>query len=263
MRSLFFVWIFCSSLFAQIEELDRFSSLESHLTKETLLILDIDDTLLIPVQMLGCDEWFCHRLKEKGKTCDSNTALEKTLAEWEAIRHLSQMQVVEPGTEAIITSLQERGFMMMGMTTQGLALATRTHQQLVQNGFHIIRTTPMKGDCYLMVEDHGVLYRNGILFTSGTPKGPALFALFDQMKFTPKRLVFVNDKKSHLRDVEQEAEKRGVEFVGLRYAYADQHKALFSPDVAEYQYTHSSFGKILSDEEATIAMNRELLLEAQ
>lgn len=257
MRGLFFFIIFSVSGFCQIEELDRFSNLEKHLTKDTLLILDIDDTLLIPVQMLGSDEWFCYRLKEKEQRCNSKEALEKTLAEWEAIRHLSQMQIVEPGTEVIITSLQKRGFQIMAMTTQGLALATRTYQQLLQNGFELSSSSPMKGDCFLLVGDHGVLYRKGILFTSGTSKGVALFTLFKQMGFEPKRLVFVNDKESHLKDVEQEAKKMGIEFLGLRYAYADQHKALFSPEVAEYQYNHSSFGKILSNEEAQLAMNKK------
>ena len=47
-----------------------------------------------------------------------------------------------------------------------------------------------------------------------------------------------------------EAEKRGVEFIGLRYAYSDEKKARFSPEIADIQFTHSSFNKILSDEEA-------------
>jgi hypothetical protein len=237
-------------LFAEIQELTSFSSLEKHLTDDTLLLLDIDDTLLVPVQMLGCDEWFCHRLKEKSKSCDSRSALEKTLAEWEGVRHLTSMEVVEPGTQTILTILQDKGVMMMGLTTQGLALATRTHQQLQQNGLIIQKTTPMKNDCYLLIDSHGVLYRNGILFTSGMPKGKSLFALFDEMDFHPTRIVFVNDKKSHLQDVEEEAEEQGVEFLGLRYSYSDQKKARFSPDVAEHQYSHSNFGKILSDQEA-------------
>lgn len=259
MKLIFVFTFLIGFLFAEIKELKSFSYLENYLTKNTFLILDIDDTLLIPVQMLGCDEWFCHRLKEKKNTCDPDTALEATLAEWEAIRHLTKMEIVEPASASIIQALQAKGVPMMGLTTQGLALATRTYQQLKQNSILINQTTPMKKDCYLMVNSHGVLYRNGILFTSGTKKGKALFALFDEMNYHPERIVFVNDKESHLLDVAEEANNRGVEFLGLRYSYSDSKKAAFLPDVANYQYTHSNFGKILSDQEAIDQMKSEEL----
>jgi|GEM_PF-5944812 len=53
---------------------------------------------------------------------------EKALAKWEAVRHLTQVKIVEEGTQAIISSLQDKGLKMMALTTQGLALATRTEQ---------------------------------------------------------------------------------------------------------------------------------------
>ncbi len=51
------------------------------------------------------------------------------------------------------------------------------------------------------------------------PKGVSLFALCDKIGLTPKRIVFINDKHSHLRDIEVTAEERGVEFIGMRYAF--------------------------------------------
>ncbi len=256
MKLLFLSLFFYTTLIAQIIETPHFHEITSYIDKDTLVLLDIDDTLLIPNQMLGCDEWFNYRWKKYiQEGLDSPSALEKSLAEWEAVRHLTKMTVVEPGTEKIVSNLQRERYTVMGLTTQGVALATRTSQQLKENGIDLSLAAPRKDDHYLTLQGHGVLYRNGILFTSGKPKGRALFMLCEKMGFSPKRIVFINDKATHLRDIEEEATKQGVEFIGLRYAYSDKRKALFRPEIAEYQFKHSTLNRLLSDEEALKNLN--------
>ena len=115
MRYVCLFILLLSSLNGEIFEFRSFKDLYSHLTLDTLLILDIDDTLLIPKQMLGCDEWFMYRLnKRKVVGMHPSEALEKTLAEWEAVRHLTQMEIVEPDTETIIQLLQTQGYCVFG-----------------------------------------------------------------------------------------------------------------------------------------------------
>lgn len=138
----------------------------------------------------------------------------------------------------------------MGLTTQGLALATRTSIQLKEQKIDLKTASPFAEDVYFLNDHHGVLYRNGILFTSGSHKGKALFTFCEKIGLSPQKIVFINDKTTHLSEIEIEAEKRGVEFIGLRYSYSDAKKAKFSPELAHIQFTHSSFDKILSDEEA-------------
>jgi hypothetical protein len=236
---------------AKIVETAHFGEIKKHINKDTLVILDIDDTLLIPTQMLGCDEWFVGRLQEREKQgVQKAQGLEETLAEWEAIRHLSKMEIVEAGTEEVVRCMQNEGYTVMGLTTQGLALATRTCLQLKANHIDLLTTAPHKKDECVSVGGHTVLYRNGILFTSGTSKGEALFLLCDKIGYKPKRIVFINDKATHLKDIETVAEKKGVEFIGLRYAYSDARKRAYDPQIANYQFNHSSFAHILTDEEA-------------
>lgn len=239
------------ALHAEIIETPHFSDITKYANEETLLLIDIDDTLLITKQMLGCDEWFKlrldHHLEQMG---EFRPALEKALAEWEGIRHYSEMEIVEEGTESVIEALQKGGFPMMGLTTQGLALATRTSQQLAKVGIDLKKSAPADKDVYLLQEGHGVLYRNGILFTSGTKKGESFVKLMDAIGADFKRVVFINDKDTHLADLEKSAEERGIEFIGLRYAYSDAKKAAFDPEIAQIQFEKSSFSHLLSDEEA-------------
>ena len=250
MKAVLFFILFIT-LHAEILEIGRFDEAVPHIGKDTLVVLDIDDTLLIPRQMLGCDEWFIYRINKREKEgMAPRESLEKSLAEWEAVRHITEMEIVEPGTEAIVQALQKKGHAVMGLTTQGLALATRTSQQLKANRFDLTLTAPYKEDFYFSLNRHGILYRNGILFTSGMPKGEALFKLCDMAGCCPKQIVFINDKESHLADVEATAKKRGVPFIGLRYAYSDARKEAFSAEIAEYQFSHSSFAKLMTDQEA-------------
>jgi hypothetical protein len=251
MKFLLSLFLISFSLNASIIETKSFQEVPSHITKDSLVLLDIDDTLLIPVQMLGCDEWFKHRLEmHMKKGISFSHALDISLAEWEAIRHLSQMEIVEPGSENIVRKMQDDGFSIMGLTTQGVALSHRTVKQLLSHNIDLSKSAPFKEPYYFEQKDLGVLFRKGVLFTSGTSKGKALFTLCDHFGFKPKKIVFVNDKESHLKDVEEEAEKRGVEFVGLRYGFSDDRKSQFDPDVAHIQFTSSSFHSILTDDDA-------------
>lgn len=243
--------LLCAFVHAEILECGQFEKIHNYIGKGTLILFDIDDTLIVPKQMLGSDEWFGHRCRfyrEKG--LEQGKALEKALAEWEAIRHITEMELVEEGAVQIIKELQEKGVRCMGFTTQGLALATRTAQQLQSFGIDLKKSIPFQDDCYLEVDNHGVLFRNGIFFTSGTNKGKAFFALCDKMGYTPRRILFINDKYSHLRELEKVAEERNVNFIGLRYGYSDSRKKNFSWEIADMQFSESSFAHILSDSEA-------------
>ncbi|PWU16514.1 MAG: hypothetical protein C5B45_00300 [Chlamydiae bacterium] len=247
MKILFFsiALFICSSIDAKIIEINYFNESIPYLTQDTLFILDIDDTLLVPKQMLGSDMWFEDRIKQQ----KGSEAFEKTLNEWEGIRHFTQMQIVEPGTQKTIEDLQKKKHIIIGLSTQSLTLSKVTFHQLISNQIDLRVTAPQE-NYYFQNENKGVLYVNGILFTSGTSKGKALFQLLEKTKQRFKRIVFMNDKGSHLADIEKEAEKNHVEFFGLRYGYSDFRKKSFDSRIANIQLYRSGFTQILSDEEA-------------
>jgi hypothetical protein len=240
-----------SSVQGKIFETTRFEEISKHVTPGTLILMDIDDTIILPAQMVGCDEWFNLRWKKHEADGFSNAvALEKALAEWNAIRNITKMNTVEKETPKFIQDLQKKGYKIMGLTTQGLALATRTVQQLQEHQIDLSKTAPTAEDFYVNLSGHSVLFRKGILFTSGRNKGEAFFKFCDSMGLKPKKIVYIDDKASPLTAIETEAVKRGIECIGLRYAYADVHKAAFRPDIADFQFSHSNFVKLLTDEEA-------------
>lgn len=255
MRLFCFLFGFALTLSSEIIETPHFREIVTYASPETLIILDIDDTLLTPCQMLGTNAWFEYRFKEnrlRAKCGDD--PLDQTLAYWEGIRHFTQMEIVEEGSDKIIDSLQNQGIPVMGLTTQGLALATRTINQLYSCGIDLSKTSPTREDCYFD-NGHGVLFRKGILFTSGTHKGAALLKYLEIANIRPSRVVFLNDYKSHLLQVEESLEKKGISFIGLRYGFSDERVRRFSPEIADIQLRYSSFERILSDAEAEKIMS--------
>jgi hypothetical protein len=240
-----------SSISAAIIEIHNFREVAPYLTKNTLLILDIDDTLLIPKQMLGSDMWFQSRVEQqKALGLSPVEALEKALNEWEGIRHFTEMQLVEPGIEKIIDDLQKKGHIIMGLTTQPLTSSQITSRQLKDHQIDLTLTAPYQKSCYFQNENTAILYAYGVLFSSGTSKGKALFHLLEIIKKKYHRIVFINDKTSHLSDVAQAAQGNKTEFIGLRYAYSDFRKKAFDARIANIQLQTSGFSHILSDKEA-------------
>lgn len=251
LTALVYLSIFLTPLLSgKIIEVAHFNQLANFITDDTLVLVDIDDTLLIPCQTLGTDAWFCERLKHyKTIECNHEIALDRALADWEGIRHLTKIKIVETGSEKIVDQLQKKNVTLMGLTTQGLALTTRTINQLLSLAIDLSKTAPTKKD-YYFYNHQGILFRKGILFTSGSPKGEAVLLFLNLIDFHPKHIVFINDKATHLKDVETIVEEKGIRFTGLRYSYSDNRVSSYRSDIANIQWNHSSFNHILSDEEA-------------
>ena len=247
--------IYCP-LQAEILEIKNMDQVYNYLKPNTLIIFDIDNTLIEPVQSVGSDQWFRHRIAywiDHGM--EQEVALEKALADWMAVQNITKMQLSEPNIAKIVRHLQGRNFTVMGLTTRGLGMSTRTNQQLATVGIDLSKTAPSKDDIFFM-NQRGVLFREGTLFTANTHKGAALFKLLDQLDMTPKMILFINDKRSHIVPIEEWAIKRNIPFIGLRYSQLDEKVKNMDIEVTDIQF--ENFGHILSDDEA-----REILKERQ
>lgn len=249
MRYIFFTFFCFLFLYGEIIEIQTVDEMLPFLEEETLFIFDIDNTIMEPTQTLGSDQWFYHRKDQYLKKGYSpQEALESALAEWMSVQNLTRVKLVEEKIAAIIASLQHEKKGLIGLTTRGLGLATRTIEQLHSLKVDLSLAAPISKE-FLLKEPRGVLYRKGILFTAGAHKGKALATFLAEMEELPKKILFINDKRSHIAEVEEACLALNIPFVGLRYGYLDEKVAGFSPQLAEIQWSH--FGKILSDEEAT------------
>ncbi|MCX7998618.1 MAG: DUF2608 domain-containing protein, partial [Leptospiraceae bacterium] len=117
---LFFIFI-KNFLLAEIIEVKSFHEILNYLPSQkqasVFFVFDIDDTLLNTKQMLGSDQWFLDRISIYQKMqYPVQEAFEKTLAEWEGVRHLTQMELVEDQINNIIAQMQEKHATILGLT---------------------------------------------------------------------------------------------------------------------------------------------------
>ena len=248
MRLALLFFSFATLLFGEIREIRTISEIENHLDQETFFLFDIDNTIMEPAQTLGTDQWFHYRIKlylDRGFSYQEGH--DSALAEWMAVQNLTHVKLVEKQTKAWIEKLQNEGNGVIGLTSRGLGLATRTIEQLHSLGVDLSLASPVEGE-KLFFNERGILFRKGIVFTAGTNKGQAFLLFIGEMEQLPKRVVYIDDKGKYLKEVEEICEGLNIPFVGLRYSFLDEKVKNFSPEIAAIQWEH--FGKIISDEAA-------------
>lgn len=252
-------FMLCNTLSADIIETNHIGDIRNYIKPNSLVIFDIDNTIMETAQELGSDQWFYHRLQQnQAAGMEFEEALDETLAEWYAVQSVSKVKLVEPCAADVIRGIQNDGYTVMGLTTRGLGLCRTTIHQLKSLKVNLDTTAPTHEEIHFMNKE-GVLFRKGILFTAGSHKGIALAKFLHLINQKPDNIVFINDKATHLRPIEEICEKYGVPFIGLRYGFLDEKVANFRSDIADIQY--EAFGHIISDEAAEfILRSREIEL---
>ena len=245
-----FVGFFCiDQVSAKSIEIPKMEMLLAHVDERTLVIFDIDNTILEMAQALGSDQWFYHNLeKHRLQGLSSQDALEQLLPIYHTVQNISEVRPVEECTPGIIKDLQKKSLTVMALTTRGRETSGATHRQLHSLGIDMELTAPSTRKVSYEIDRKPVEYTDGVLFTSGSHKGKALWRLFALLDYYPTKVVFINDKDSHLAPVEETLQEKGIPFIGLRYSASDAKVLNFRPELGDIQLR--LLHKILSDSEA-------------
>lgn len=236
-------------LWSEIVDISSITQINEHLRNDSLVIFDLDNTIFEPTQELGNDQWFRQRIRDYRNTgLDKEVSVEHALIEWLSIQGVTKMKLVEEQSIPMISMLQDSGRSVMGLTTRGMEVSVQTLHHLKKLGVHLSFTSPFQKEHVFMNGPRGVLFKKGILFTSGTNKGSALFNFLEHADFVPKHIIFINDKASNLKEVEDFCFDKKIPFIGLRYAFLDNKVESYNHSVAIKQFEH--FGKILTDDHA-------------
>ncbi|MFC1870704.1 DUF2608 domain-containing protein [Candidatus Dependentiae bacterium] len=189
-----------------------------------LVIFDIDNTVGKLSTELGSDQWFYAKvdnLKASGKTVDE--AIQLALPELFHVQFHSWMEPVEKDTVQVIKNLQDKGVTVIALTARSLELTQRTIEQLHHMGIYFTKTDPY--ECPL-THGHGHgkagLYIDGIIFSGNHSKGEMIVSWFKQIKYRPKKIIFVDDKLKNLQSVEKALHNRDYPFIGIRYGHEDE-----------------------------------------
>jgi len=198
----------------------------------TLLVFDIDNTLVEPVGNIGSDQWYYYLEKAFRRDGLDEAAADAAAGEaWTKTLGTVKVKPVEALTTALVREQQKRGLKVMALTARGAEDAAATFAQLQAIGVDLAAAAVRKED--LSTEQKG-LYSRGVFFVGEGPnKGATLTAFLKKIGLRPKKIVFVDDKPHHAKNVDAALTAAGIPSVTFRYGAADAKVRAFNEVMSE------------------------------
>lgn len=226
-------------------------------TAESLLVLDIDDTIGVVKQVLGRDRWFKNKIisfQASGLTGEE--ALLETLKIYNPVQHASKMEAIDKTVDWPIKlqQLRKKNVKIIGLTARNDELVKTTLRQLSEVGVSFCEDVIMPGSC--IIDGKLVKVESGVIFASGLPKGQVLTST--KLKFVQelaefRRVHFVDDSRAHADSIFLALKEKEINVSSWHYTYAKEI-AEFDDEamqIATIQEKHFAETKtLLTDREA-------------
>lgn len=233
----------------RIESLAEISDLQP---AGTFYFFDIDDTLIDSPYMLGSKAW---------RKYMSEVTKRETICNWHdlfslyvALNH--PLNTVESITAPFIKELQEKGYVVFGLTarerkkwydTPAEDIDLLTANQLRSLGI-VFKTDNLDSIYDYLI--HSPEHFQGIFFADIEPKGGYLLKLFKEARKLPRKVIFIDDKQSQVESVAEALDELGIDNECYWYCPTDKKNQDFDPLVANiqlYYFWTSRAEHILSD----------------
>ncbi|HOI73245.1 MAG TPA: DUF2608 domain-containing protein [Syntrophales bacterium] len=246
---LLFVLVLPVSAGAEVRETADLKILEKEVTAGTLVCFDLDNTLIRAEQMLGSDQWWDDVVYELAASgLSGREATIKAYRIWLPLQTAGRFIPVQPDGPAVVRGLQERGVKVLGLTARPSMIASLTYRQLASIDIDLRRGEPRSEPLNVNLKD-AARYENGILFVGEqNSKGEALKGFLAATGMKPAKIVFADDKKKHVDELERVFGSGPVPYVGFRYGGADEWVKSYDRAIVEIQKKY--LGRILPDDVA-------------
>jgi hypothetical protein len=223
---------------------------------DTWVVVDLDNTTFEGKQALGHTEWFSD--KSKKLVASGMTYMEANLTvypEWMEIQKICPVKPVEENFIPTLRSFQNQGIVVMGLTHRQPRVSDSTLRQINSLGFSFTPTAPAATAFSIPSSSPAtsVLYDQGVIFAGEFNKKGEIFSLFlSLIKKLPKKVVFIDDIKRNVDDVENTLTELGVECYGIFYTATQNVEKVYDADIAEFQ--RKFLKKVMSNEAARLLM---------
>lgn len=254
---LVMVCLICGfQLSANIIETNEMSTVENHITNDTLVLFNITGTLYEPSTTLSDNQWRTYFSERVNAIVQNKSCADRLINNVKnAIVNNLPKKPVEEFTPPFIANLQDQKIVVLGISQKQVStsyadnfgLITRNH--LLNVGINLENTLGylhMNGQDN---QDHSFTY--GIIFTNKKPVGPAITAFLNRLENKPSKIIMVDNSLKSLNNAEESLMTTGIPFQGFRYGRSDILKQNFDPTIGTIQFFYFiAQEQIISDERA-------------
>ncbi|MBX9697334.1 MAG: DUF2608 domain-containing protein [Alphaproteobacteria bacterium] len=254
--------------FAHIKQTSTLFLIEEALKaadSETLVIFDVDDVLITARDQIlqPAHKKFLERLN---KDLENRLSEQEAQKLWSIIWLTRSDEVVDSKIIALIKEAQSKDLKVLALTNAWTGTFGNIQSledwrigELKDLGYTLKdswSTLALKSFESLKSKDpkRFPVFKNGVLFTCNLPKGDVLNAFLRYAGLSPKKIIFIDDKRKHLQSVEAFSKDAGILFEGFEYtAVAERPKTLLNEKRARYQFeVLEKEHKWLNDQEADL-----------
>lgn len=237
---------------AEIVETKTVAEILPLIDADTWVVLDLDNTVFEGKQALGHTDWFYDKayalMRSEGISLEEATRA--CYPEWIEVQKVCPVQSVEQAFLPSLAPFQKQGIVMMGLTHRQPSLVESTLRQLRSLEWTFQPTAPFK-DSLVVPSSTPTMYQEGVLFTGEYNKKGEIFVRFlSLIRQKPKKILFVDDKRSHVEDVEKAVVAQGILYLGVHYRATEHVAKVYDPVIAEFQKKFLT--QIMSNEAAML-----------
>lgn len=223
----------------------------------TWIVIDLDNTAFEGKQALGHTDWFydkAYALMRGGMSLEEATR--ECYPEWIEVQKICPVKPVEEAFIPVLTQMQQQDIVVMALTHRQPSIADSTLRQLESLQLNLHNSAPFQ-DILVVPSSTPTLYKDGVLFTGEYNKKGEIFVRFlSIIGQKPQKVLFIDDKRGHVEDVEKALTSQGIDYTGVHYTANEKVEKVYSPHLAEVQrkYMHT----ILSNEAAALLIEHGL-----
>lgn len=230
--------LFFAQASASIIQCQRLYEILPLIEEDTLVVFNINNVLTTSYQDAGSTPWAEEQIQKliKDKHLSKPHATNLFIPLWHEILVFTDVELFDPDAEYIVNYLQKHGVKTIALTNRYTEMAYSTHRNLRSVGIDFSKNTPHLEDCWIDGIVSPSKYIGGILFNGLINfKGDTLVAFLKQINYTPKKLIYIEDKLNHLSQVEECVSSLSIPFIGVHFGALELQRKAYKPEFAALQ----------------------------
>lgn len=240
-----------------ISQIDSIEDVIPYVDKKTLVLVDLDNTLITSAQTIGSTQWFDDMLKNNVKDeTNENLAIQKAVDDWIEVQFHTKLVPIEDKTIKTMQKIQGLALHVIALTARSNNISDVTYDSLKDLGldFKVNNNIPEQ---YLS-RDKTTLHKNGIITAALHNKGKIVREFLRRNNLSKaqiNKIIFVDDKQKNVDQFAKSIINTQINVVGLKYNGAEEDVNNYSSKLAKLQFNiFKQCGQLLPDEKV-LAIN--------